>query len=127
MAKDQTTRQPKSGWVTKKTGKTCEPAKYQTQQAKKPRRKAKPAQDWKNNQRLAYPRLRQEAEHKSLGGSPEKTAKPGHNYTYNNPASLSKSTCESANPRAILRRRFNPRQVSILCIVCLIVLDFVSF
>ena len=91
--------------------------------------KANPAQDRKNNQRLAYPRLRQEAEHKSLGGSPEKTAKPGHNYTYNNPASLFKNTCEPANPRVILRRRFNPRQVSMnifmflrwgfFCISCL--------
>ena len=38
----------------------------------------------------------------------QKKAKPGHNYTYRNPASLSKSTCESANPRLILRRRFYP-------------------
>ena len=42
----------------------------------------------------------------------QKISQTGHNYTYNNPASLSKDTCESANPRVILRRRFNPRQVS---------------
>ena len=111
MAKEQQTTQKWMG-DQKKTGKTCELAKYQTQQAKKPRRKSQSSPRPENNQRLAYPRLRQEAEHKSLGGSPEKTAKPGHNYTYNNPASLSKNTCEPANPRVILRRRFNPRQVS---------------
>ena len=55
--------------------KTDKPVSWQNttlNRPKKPRRKAKPAQDWKNNQRLAYPRLRQEAKHESLGGSPEK-------------------------------------------------------
>ena len=68
------------------------------------------------NQRLAYPRLRQEAEHKSLGGSPEKTAKTTRMQLYSHKILLlyPAITCELANLRSILRRRFNPRQVSII-------------
>ena len=45
MAKEQTKTQKWMG--DQKTGKTCELTKRQTQQAKKPRRKANPVQDWK--------------------------------------------------------------------------------
>ena len=48
--------------------------KRQTQQAKN-QEKSKSNQRLENNQRLAYPRLRREAQHKSLGGSPEKQPK----------------------------------------------------
>ena len=65
-----------------KPAKTRELTKRQTQQAKKPKKNQSNIR-LENNQRLAYPRIRREAEHKSLGGSPEKTAKkPGRNYTH---------------------------------------------
>ena len=54
--------------------KTRKMTKRQTQQAKN-QEKSKSNQRLENNQRLAYPRLRREAQHKSLGGSPEKQPK----------------------------------------------------
>ena len=112
MALEQQTTQKYMG-DQKKAGKTCELAKYQTQQAKKPRRKNQTSPRLEKQPETGLPQVTARSRAWVPGRVTRKTAKPGHNYTYKNPASLSKNTCESANPRAILWRRFNPRQVSI--------------
>ena len=97
-----------------KTGKNLRADKTPNSKGQKNSEKSQSNTRLETNQRLAYPRLRQEAEHKSLGGSPEKTAKKTRMQLYSHKILLlyPAITCELANPRSILRRRFNPRQVS---------------
>ena len=90
MAKKQQKAQKWMG--DQKPAKTREMTKRQNQKSQE----EKPIQ-YKigKQQRMAYPRLRQETEHKSLGGSPEKQPKnQDESYIHKTPASLSNNACE---------------------------------
>ena len=112
MAKEQTTQkwmgdQKEKNWQKPVSWQTTKPNRPKSQEENPIQPKTgKTTRDW------LTPGYGEEPSMSPWEGH-QKISQTGHNYTYNNPASLSKDTCESANPRAILRRRFNPRQVSI--------------
>ena len=101
MAKKQQKAQKWMG--DQKPAKTREMTKRQNQKSQE----EKPIQ-YKigKQQRMAYPRLRQETEHKSLGGSPEKQPKNQDKIIFTKLLLLYPTTLvNTANPRTILRRR----------------------
>ena len=107
-------KKPKKGWVTKKPAKTRELTKRQTRQAKKTQKKANPMQDWKPTKDWLTPGYGKKPSISPWEGHQKKTAKKTRTQLYSHKILLLSPaiTCELTNLRSILRRRFNPRQVS---------------